>query len=78
MPRVNLKVNCQLWLIMVIDVVSSTGKFTMNPQVGDADTQEAVHVEAESTLEISSIFLPICCRQRLLKNKSKFKKKNQH
>ena len=43
----NLEVNCRLWLIMVIDVVSSTGKFTN--LVRGADTQGPVHVGIEST-----------------------------
>lgn len=52
----NLSVNCRPWLIMVIDVVCSAGKFTS--LVGGADTQEAVHVVTESTLEISK-YLPL-------------------
>ena len=43
----NLEVNCRLWLIMVIDVVSSTGKFTS--LIGGADTRGPVHVGIEST-----------------------------
>lgn len=43
----NLEVNCRLWLITVIDVVFSTGKFTS--LVGGVDTRGPMHVGIEST-----------------------------